>query len=115
MEPEIKIKCAHCGAPVLPETMVKVGEFVFHWECVWSAGRAGLDPARHPRVFSMRSAWSGKTNELVIWMTDEQFAELQAEDRRKIQDILPEATAEEREFLISGMTPAEQHQLFGEQ
>lgn len=107
------LQCAHCGEPVLPESMVKVGDRAFHRECVWNAASLGREEVRHPRIFTMRSNWSNKITEMVIWMTNKQFAELHDENRRKIQEILPEATAEEREFLISGMSPAEQHELFG--
>ena len=109
------LTCDHCHLPVLPESMVKVDKFVFHWECVWQAGARGQEGVKHPRIFSMKSTWSGRVNEMVIWMTDEQFDELGREDHRHIQLILPEATPTEREFLISGMSAAEQKKVYGEE
>lgn len=32
------MNCVHCGQPLLEESMVKVGENHFHWECVWEVG-----------------------------------------------------------------------------
>jgi hypothetical protein len=44
-----------------------------------------------------------------IEMTEEQYQQLQLppQRRRNIQDILPHASADEREFLISGCLPEE--------
>lgn len=111
------MNCSYCGQPVLPDQMVKVADLAFHWECVLQAGRtAGLNlvsGTKHPRLFSMRSIVSDKVNEMVIWMTHAQFAEISDQtSRRVIQEVLPDASAEEREFLISGMSPQEQHEFF---
>lgn len=72
-------------------------------------------PEKHPRLFTKQSIWTGKTHEMVVWVTDDQFAELGSPRRRHIQLILPEATSEEREFLISGMSPQEQHEFYGQE
>lgn len=73
------------------------------------------EPTKHPRIFSRRSTWTGKIHEMVIWVTNEEFAELYSPTRRHIQEILPEVTSEQREFLISGMSPAEQHDFYGKE
>jgi hypothetical protein len=74
-----------------------------------------MNPIRHPRIFTRKSDWTGKENEMVIWMTDEQFAELESPTRRHIQEILPDCSPTEREFLLTGMSAAEQHTFFGEE
>lgn len=72
--------------------------------------------ATKPRTIYRRSSWSGKVNVMVIEMSDEAFAELEPDGRRrrKIQDILPQASSVEREFLISGMSIEEQNWMFGD-
>ncbi len=55
--------------------------------------------------FVRRSSLSGKLHTLRITMTAEQYAELQLPDRRRIQDLLPQCTDAEREFLLTGITP----------
>lgn len=43
-----------------------------------------------------------------------QYEQLQSPNRENIQDILPEYTNDEREFLISGITPDEWDSMFNE-
>jgi len=56
-----------------------------------------------------QSPVTGKLNTMEIEMTEEQYQELQlpTQRRRNMQDILPHASADEREFLISGCLPEE--------
>ena len=54
---------------------------------------------------------SGLTNIMSINATPEQFALWQ--EGALIQDAMPEATVDQREFLISGCTPACWNSMFG--
>jgi hypothetical protein len=67
-----------------------------------------------PYLFTRKSAWSGKINTLAIAMTQEQYEELMSPNHRHLQDLLPHCTPEQREFLISGVTPQEWRELTGE-
>lgn len=54
------------------------------------------------------SVFTGKLNSMEIEMTHEQFLEYTDKKRtRKIQEIFPTLTPDEREFLISGTTSEE--------
>tara|TARA_R100000951_G_scaffold10686_3_gene9022 strand:- start:19882 stop:20109 length:228 start_codon:yes stop_codon:yes gene_type:complete len=55
-------------------------------------------------VFSKKCPMVG--HEYTVSVTLTQFNEMVAR-QKNIQDILPEHSADEREFLLSGMTPAE--------
>lgn len=61
--------------------------------------------------FVRRSSFSGNLHTLRIAMTAQQYAELQRPDRRHIQDLLPQCTDAEREFLMTGITPEEWNTL----
>lgn len=50
-------------------------------------------------------------NEMDLDVTEEQIARHAAGEL--VQDVFPHLNAEEREFLITGMTPAEQKEIFG--
>ncbi len=50
-----------------------------------------------------------------IHITVAQAEEMASPNRRSIQAILPHCSADEREFLMSGFTPAEWNQTFGEE
>jgi hypothetical protein len=57
---------------------------------------------------------SGETSAMEINMTKEQLARVDArfDTGELIQEIVPELSAQEREFLMSGMTLAEQEMMF---
>lgn len=58
---------------------------------------------------------SGKMNTMTITLTREQFRavmEWQRNREAKIQEILPDHTSEEREFLLSGLSIEEQRSFF---
>lgn len=57
---------------------------------------------------------SGLTNIMEINATPEQYA-LWQEGSALIQDAMPDATVDQREFLISGCTPACWNSMFGEE
>ena len=54
---------------------------------------------------------TGKDNHMVIFATNEQLTAWH--DGALIQDALPDATVDQREFLISGCTPACWESMFG--
>lgn len=57
-----------------------------------------------------RSQHSGKVNEMEINTTPEklqQWMKFEYGERPFIQDFFPELTDDEREFILSGMTPQE--------
>lgn len=56
------------------------------------------------------SMFSGKTNEMEIPITQEQFNAWMLGDL--IQDAIPELTPDQREFLISGVTPDEWEEMY---
>ena len=61
---------------------------------------------------TMASAATGSVNTMLINVTEEQLSHY-VESGQCIQDALPHLTAEEREFLMTGITPAEWNELFG--
>lgn len=54
---------------------------------------------------------SGERNSLWIPVTDEQINDWQA--GALIQDVMPELNDEQREFLMTGITPREWQEQFG--
>lgn len=50
-------------------------------------------------------------NEMDLDVTEEQLARHAGGEL--VQNVFPHLSAEEREFLITGMTPAEQKEIFG--
>ena len=57
---------------------------------------------------------TGRSHTMRINATPEQYA-LWQEGSALIQDAMPEATVDQREFLISGCTPACWAKMFGEE
>ena len=57
-----------------------------------------------------RSIYSGKTHTLEIPISTDQY-DRYIEGKEVIQKIMPELSAELREFLINGTTPEEQKEL----
>jgi hypothetical protein len=55
-------------------------------------------------AFVRQSSVSGELHTLRIAMTAEQYAELQRRDRRHLQELLPQCTDAQREFLMTGIT-----------
>ena len=60
-----------------------------------------------------KSQISDKVHTMEINITPEQFAAFHT-DNRLIQNIFPHLTPDEREFLMTGTTPGEWDELFGE-
>ena len=63
---------------------------------------------------AIKSPLSGKTNTMEINCTADQIRRYN-EGQEHVQDIFPELSLEEREFLISGITPEEWDEIFGEE
>lgn len=61
------------------------------------------------------SSISGKTNSMEIPITHEQLLDCSNRSRQgeKIQNILPQLNADQREFLMTGITPEEWKEIFG--
>lgn len=53
------------------------------------------------------SMFSGRVKTREIDITEEQLAELEQPKRRFIQEIVPHLSAEDREFLLTGLTKEE--------
>ena len=64
-------------------------------------------------LITRRSEISGVKNTLDIPITEEQLEEY-ARGAKLIQDIVPNLSADEREFLITGITPKEWDDTFKE-
>ena len=62
---------------------------------------------------TMASAATGSVNTMLINVTEQQLAHY-THSGKCIQDALPHLSAEEREFLMTGITPAEWNELFGD-
>ena len=62
-------------------------------------------------LVSKKSSISGKINSMELPITE---AQLEAHQNGGFaQDVFPTLSAEEREFLISGITPNEWNEMFG--
>ena len=62
-------------------------------------------------IIRRKSKYSGEVNEMDLDVTDEQIADWQG--GTLIQHAMPNLSADEREFLISGMTPEEWKEMWG--
>ena len=62
-------------------------------------------------IITKTSMFTGKTNSMDLDITQEQWTKWR--EGMLIQDAMPNLTADEREFMISGVTPEEWSQLFG--
>ena len=62
------------------------------------------------------SPLTGNVNKMYLDITQEQVEEWNspAQERRLIQDIFPNLNEDEREFIMTGYTPADWRQLHGE-
>lgn len=60
-----------------------------------------------------KSILDGREYSMDIELTQAQTLELQSSGRRAIQNICPNLSADEREFLLSGITPEKWIETFG--
>jgi hypothetical protein len=58
-----------------------------------------------------QSPFSGNFHEMDLDVTEEQLARW--ENGEMIQDVMPHLTADEREFIMTGITPQEWEETFG--
>jgi len=63
-------------------------------------------------LISRKSPVTGLISTLELPVTPEQILELGSPRRRPIQDIVPELSASQREFLLTGYTEADWAALF---
>ena len=61
---------------------------------------------------TMKSGFSGKTNTLEIDVTHKQLEDWRA-GKGLIQDVMPNLTPDEREFLMTGATANEWDEMIG--
>lgn len=64
-------------------------------------------------IVRRKSPFSGKVNEMNLPITYEQIVKW--EKGALIQNVMPHLTPDQREFLISGITPQEWEDTFGEE
>ncbi len=64
---------------------------------------------------TMTSPFSGDVNTMEIDVTHEQLDEFNDPKGRCIQSIMPELSADEREFIMTGITPAEWDAMYEEE
>jgi uncharacterized protein (DUF779 family) len=62
---------------------------------------------------SKRSIISGKINEMNLDITEEQYFSWKTGDL--VQNVFPHLNSKEREFIVSGITPQEWKEVFGEE
>ena len=60
-----------------------------------------------------KSPFTGETNSMVLNVTQAQIDELDSPNRRLIQQIFPNLTPAEREFIKTGYTQADWDKIFG--
>ena len=60
--------------------------------------------------------FTGETNQMTLDVTREQINEIEKPGhmRRCVQDIFPKLTPDEREFILTGITPESWDELFKE-
>ena len=63
-------------------------------------------------IVTKKSPFSGVYHTVTLAMTDEQYSNWQSSGEL-IQNALPHLTADEREFLMTGITPQEWDDAFG--
>ena len=62
-----------------------------------------------------KSPNTGKVNSMDLDTTQAALDEYQSGSTRLIQDIFPNLSSEEREFIMTGYTPKDWDELFGEE
>lgn len=68
-------------------------------------------------LLKIRSKATGKMNEMDVPTTIDKLIDWERmpyDERPYIQDFFPELNADEREFILSGITPQEWSDMFGE-
>lgn len=65
-------------------------------------------------LITRKSPFTGNVNTRDIPATESQMAEFALPNRRNIQDIFPNLSADDREFIKTGITPEEWAATFGD-
>lgn len=65
-------------------------------------------------TITRQSPFTGKYNEMVIFMDSDDYV-YWLSGEKKIQDALSYLTAAEREFIMTGITPQEWTEMFGDE
>ena len=65
-------------------------------------------------VVTKQSPFSGNWHTAILAMNDDQYSNWKS-GGTLIQEALPHLTADEREFLMTGITPEEWNEAFGEE
>ena len=65
-------------------------------------------------IIRKRSPYSGKNHEMDIDITLEQWRDFNDDKLGLIQNAFPHLSADEREFLLTGITPEEWDELYKE-
>ena len=66
-------------------------------------------------IVRRKSDWTGKVNEMDIPLSEEHLNRWQSGQCGLVQNEFPDLTADQREFLMTGCTPEEWDELFGEE
>lgn len=61
-----------------------------------------------------KSPFTGEVNTMDLPVTAEQMAEFEGPGRRLIQEIFPDLTKEQREFILTGYTPGDWDAIFAD-
>jgi uncharacterized protein (DUF779 family) len=64
-------------------------------------------------ILSKKSIISGKVHKMELDITEEQY--FSWKNGELVQNVFPHLNSEEREFIVSGITPQEWKELFGEE
>jgi len=65
-------------------------------------------------IIERKSPLTGEINKMDIPLTDAEIAELNSANRRSIQDVLPNCTPDQREFIMTGFTPEDWKKMFSD-
>lgn len=65
-------------------------------------------------IIKMKSMFTGRINEMDLPVTQADIDAWRASDRL-VQSVFPDLTIEQREFLLTGSTPQEWIEVFGEE
>jgi len=68
--------------------------------------------ARQPVIVCRVSQLSGNENKMILVLDLKDLQEFESGSRRCIQDVFPYLNGDEREFLLTGIAPAEWNDLF---
>jgi len=64
---------------------------------------------------TMKSGFTGKINSMDLDVTLEQMEIWNSPNRPLIQEVFPNLSSDEREFIKTGVTPEEWKNIFGEE